>query len=57
MKKDKKICEDSYWLGYYRCKKDIVNKLLRFVDKESKFIPDIHSDKLLDRFVEFIKKI
>lgn len=57
MKRKKKVDEDSYWLGYFKCKKDIELKIEKFIEDESKFLPDIHSDKLLDRLANFIKKI
>lgn len=36
---------------------EIIEKLKTFIDKESKFIADIHSDSLLDRLAKLIKEI
>lgn len=56
--KDKiKINKESYWCGYFKAKEDTIKKILKFVDEESEFIPDVLTDKLLDRLVSFIKKI
>lgn len=47
----------SYAIGYEQGKKDIIQKILKFVDNECEFIPNVHSDSLLDRLVDFIKNI
>lgn len=47
----------GFTFGYEEGKKDTIEKILKFVDKESEFLPDIHSDALLDRLVKFIKKL
>ena len=58
MKVSKRIKESkSYAIGYEEGKKETIDKLIKFVDNESKFMPDIHTDKLLDRLVNFIKKL
>lgn len=60
MKRCEKIAnqiQDYFFQGYEQGKKDIVKKILKFVDEESEFIPDIHSDTLLDRLVKFVKDI
>ena len=57
MKRKKKNKDNSFWQGFVKGKKFITSKVLKFVDKESEFLPDIHSDALLDRLVKFIKKI
>ena len=44
-------------IGFSKGKKNIIDKILKFVEEESRFIPDIHSDALLDRLVKFVKKI
>lgn len=57
--KDKKVKtkEEVYWCGFENGKKQVISKILKFVDKESEFLPDIHSDALLDRLVSFIKEM
>ena len=47
----------SYAIGYEEGKKDAIEKVLKFVDKESKFIAGISSDMLLDRLVKEVKKL
>lgn len=47
----------GYAMGCDKGKQDTIEKILKFVDEESKFLPDIHSDALLDRLVKFIKKL
>jgi len=42
---------------YEKGKKDVINKVLEFVEEECEFLPDIHSDNLLDRLVKFIKNL
>lgn len=46
-----------YESGYKDGKKEVIDKLLRFVDNESKFIASKSMDLLLDRIVKEIKKI
>lgn len=46
----------SYAIGYEQGKNDVIKQVLKFVDDESKFIPNVHSDTLLDRLVKMIKK-
>lgn len=36
---------------------EIIEMIKKFIDKESKFIPDIHADMLLDRLAKLIKEI
>lgn len=36
---------------------EIIETIKKFIDKESKFLPDIHSDILLDRLAKLIKEI
>lgn len=36
---------------------EIIARLKKFIDNESKFIADIHSDSLLDRLAKLIKEI
>ena len=42
---------------YDKGKRENIEKILKFVDEESEFCPDVHHDMLLDRLVKFIKKI
>ena len=56
----KKIDKENleiFMIGFSKGKKNIIDKILKFVEEESRFIPDIHSDALLDRLVKFVKKI
>ena len=55
--KKKEIEEKAFWQGYTKGKQDTIKKIKEFVNEECEFIPDITSDKLLDRLVELIKKI
>ena len=55
--KKKKIDNNSFWYGYCRCKKDIKKKIIKFIEEESEFVPDIYSDTLLDRLAKEIKKL
>lgn len=58
MKKIEKIMQSkSYIMGYNKGKKEVLDAVKNFIDKESKFLPDIHSDALLDRLVDLLKKI
>lgn len=57
MKRKQKNKDDLFWQGFVKGKKFIISKVLKFIDEESEFLPDIHSDALLDRLVKFIKKI
>jgi hypothetical protein len=56
-KKQSRFDINAFMKGYDKGKKEIVEKLLKFVDNESEFLPDVHIDALLDRLVKFIKKI
>lgn len=55
--KNQKNKDNSFWQGFVKGKKFITSKVLKFIDEESEFLPDIHIDYLLDRLVKFIKKI
>ena len=54
--KGKRFDLNAFWCGYRKGKQEMINKIKDFIDKECEFIPDITSDKLLDRLVELIKK-
>lgn len=47
----------SYAIGYEQGKKDIVDKILKFVDKECEFIPNSAYNLLLDRLVKEVKQL
>lgn len=47
----------GFLMGCEQGKKETIEKILKFVDKECEFIPDKHSDSLLDRLVKFVKNI
>ena len=52
------VCNNNaFWAGYQKGKKDTAKKMLDFVDKECKFIAGVESDLMLDRLVNFIKKL
>ncbi len=36
---------------------EIIEAIRRFIDKECKFIADIHSDKLLDRLAKLLREL
>ena len=58
MKTSKTIIQSkSYAIGYEQGKKQALEQILKFVEEESKFIPNVHSDTLLDRLVKEVKKI
>lgn len=57
MKKEKKLDEKSFWQGFNKGKQVVLQKILKFVDNECEFIPNVHSDALLDRLVDFVKKL
>ena len=58
MKIDKKeTAEHIFWTGFEKGKKHILDKIYKFVEQESEFMADTHSDMLLDRLVKFIKKL
>ena len=52
-----KINNEYFWIGYFKGKKEIIKKVLKFVEQEEEFLPDIHIDALLDRLVKFIKNL
>lgn len=55
--KEKEIFYEAHKLGFDSGAKYVVGKILQFIEKESEFTVDVHSDSLLDRLVNFIKKI
>ena len=52
-----KFSLSSFEKGFNKGKEVVVKQIEKFIEDESKFIPDIHSDALLDRLVKFIKKL
>lgn len=56
-KKENRFDINAFMKGYGKGKKEIVEKVLKFVEDESEFMLDVHTDSLLDRLVKFIKKI
>ena len=55
--KEKEVFYEAHKLGFDNGVKSTVNAVLRFIDEESRFTVDIHSDSLLDRLVSFLKKL
>ena len=54
---NKMLESSSFFVGYEKGKEKVKKEILNFVDKESEFLPDIHSDALLDRLVKLVKNL
>lgn len=58
MKKNKVVIDSkSFWIGYSKGKKNAIEKIRKFIEEESEFLPDVHTDGLLDRLANVLKKI
>lgn len=49
--------KEDFFKAYTKGKEDTINKIKKFIEQESKFMPDVHVDQLLDRLVKFIKEL
>lgn len=56
-KKESRFDINAFMKGYEKGKKETVEKVLKFVEDESEFMLDVHTDSLLDRLVKIIKKL